>query len=281
LSLLESVIVWGGIYLYALDSILLLTAFVFNKERLLVWAGRVLIPAFVVHTFEFGFRWYSTGYFPGNGEYENGLVAGWFAMAFTVYFFYRRKSLRGVALVTVPATLLMLGYGIMIDPVVLPVAASFKSNWLIIHVFFAQISYGAYAIACGLGVIYILKDNRQRKGGEVGIYERFPALPVVEEYMFKFVVYGFITDAVMIAAGSIWAKELWGAYWGWDPVEVWSLVSWLVYGLAIHLRVTMGWRGRKLAWLMIFAIITVVITYWGVDIVVKGSHRMFGVQRSG
>ena len=281
MSLLESIIVWGGIYLYALDSILLLTAFVFNKEKLLAWAGRVLIPAFAVHTLEFGFRWYHTGFFPGNGEYENGLVAGWCAMAFTVYFFYRRKGLRGVAVVTVPATLLMLGYGIMTDPVVLPVAASFKSNWLIIHVFFAQISYGAYAIACGLGVIYILKDNRQKKGIEGTIYERFPALPVVEEYMFKFVVYGFITDAVMIAAGSIWAKELWGAYWGWDPVEVWSLVSWLVYGLAIHLRVTMGWRGRKLAWLMIFAIITVVITYWGVDIIVEGSHRMFGVRRPG
>jgi ABC-type transport system involved in cytochrome c biogenesis permease subunit len=83
----------------------------------------------------------------------------------------------------------------------------------------------------------------------------------------------------MIAAGSIWAKELWGAYWGWDPVEVWSLVSWLVYGLTIHLRVTLGWRGRRLAWIIIFAIVTVLITYWGVDFFVQGSHRMFGVTR--
>jgi len=277
-SIFESFIAWGTLYGYAFVSILLLTAFVFNKEKALAWAGYLLVPAFLAHTLEFGLRWAATGYFPANGDYESGLVGSWFAMAFTVYLFFRRQTLRGVALVTVPGALFLMGYGIMRDPVAMPVAASFKSNWLVIHVLFAQLSYGAYAVACGLGVVYILKDNRARKGQVEGFYERLPALPVIEENMFRFVVYGFITDAVMIAAGSIWAKELWGSYWGWDPVEVWSLISWLIYGLSIHLRVTLGWRGRKLAWLLIFAIITVIITYWGVDLVVENSHRMFGAQ---
>lgn len=280
MTLFESVLVWGGLYIYALSAIALLTAFVFNKEKILEWAGYLTTFGFILHTLEFAVRWYGTGYFPANGDYENGLVGTWFAMLFTIWLYYRKKSLRGLALITVPGTLLLLGFGIMRDPVVLAVSASFKSNWLIIHVLFAQLSYGAYAVACGFGVIYLLKERRELANKQhPSLLDRVPSLSIIEEYLFKFVVYGFIADAVMIAAGSIWAKELWGAYWGWDPVEVWSLVSWLVYGLTIHLRVTMGWRGRRLAWIVIFAIVTVLITYWGVDFFVQGSHRMFGVTK--
>jgi ABC-type transport system involved in cytochrome c biogenesis permease subunit len=132
-------------------------------------------------------------------------------------------------------------------------------------------------VASGFGVIYLLKIRREKKAQASSILDKMPSLPVIEEYMFKFVVYGFIADAVMIAAGSIWAKELWGSYWAWDPVEIWSLISWLVYGITIHLRVTLGWRGKKMAWIVILAITTVLITYWGVDFVVQGSHRMFGM----
>jgi ABC-type transport system involved in cytochrome c biogenesis permease subunit len=129
-----------------------------------------------------------------------------------------------------------------------------------------------------MGLVYVLKDNKRRKGIESGFYEKFPRLEVIDENMFKFVVYGFIADAIMIVAGAIWAKDLWGSYWGWDPVEVWSLISWLLYGLAIHLRVTLGWRGRRLAWLMIFLISTVIITYWGINAVVEQSRHIFGVK---
>jgi ABC-type transport system involved in cytochrome c biogenesis permease subunit len=85
----------------------------------------------------------------------------------------------------------------------------------------------------------------------------------------------------MIVAGAIWAKDLWGNYWGWDPVEVWSLISWLLYGLSIHLKVTLGWKGRRLAWIMIFLILTVIITYWGIDIVVENTRHIFGVTSLG
>jgi len=59
------------------------------------------------------------------------------------------------------------------------------------------------------------------------------------------------------------------------PVEVWSLLSWMIYGLTIHLRVTLGWRGRRLAWIFVFAVLGIIITYWGVDAIVKtGQHRL-------
>jgi ABC-type transport system involved in cytochrome c biogenesis permease subunit len=161
------------------------------------------------------------------------------------------------------------------DP--LPLAASLKSSWLVIHVLFAQLAFGAYAIASGMGLLYVLKDRQTSRGSVSLFYNKFPRLEVIEENMFRFVVYGFIADAIMIIAGAIWAKDLWGNYWGWDPVEVWSLISWLLYGLSIHLKVTLGWKGRRLAWLMIFLLITVIITYWGIDMVVENTRHIFGV----
>lgn len=274
---IDGFLTWGAIYIYTLCSVLLLTGFVFNKQTLLKIAGYLVMPAFIAHTILFILRWVRTGYFPANGELENALTGGWFAIAFTVYLFLKNKALTGVALFTVPATLLLLGYGVMKAPNPLPLAASLKSSWLIIHVLFAQIAFGAYAIASGFGLVYVLKDRQSRKGRENRFYGKFPGFEVMDDYMFKFVIYGFIADAVMIVAGAIWAKELWGAYWGWDPVEVWSLVSWLLYGLAIHLRVTLGWRGKKMAWIMVVLLITVIITYWGIDIVVENSRHVFGV----
>lgn len=277
----EAFLIWGSIYLYTISTLLLLVAFVFNKERLLNIVVYLLVPAFIAHTAVFIMRWNMTGYFPANGKYENGLSGGWFAILLTLYLFFRRKGLRGVALVSVPFTLLFLGYGIMVNPGGQPHAASLKSSWLIIHVLFAQLSYGAYLVASGLGLVYVLKDNKTRKGLENRFYNLFPALPLIDEFMFKFVILGFIADAIMIAAGAIWAKELWGAYWGWDPVEVWSLISWLIYGITIHLRVALGWRGRRLAWILIFAILGVITAYWGVDFVVEGTQHVSGIRSRG
>ena len=139
--------------------------------------------------------------------------------------------------------------------------------------FFAWLAFGAFAICFGLGIIYLLKERNQGKE----FYDSFPALEQMDEMMFRYLVFGFITDAVMIASGAVWAKNLWGNYWGWDPVETWSLVTWLIYGLAIHLRVTLGWRGRKLAWILIFALGGMVITYIGIDWFVKSSFHVFDV----
>jgi ABC-type transport system involved in cytochrome c biogenesis permease subunit len=82
----------------------------------------------------------------------------------------------------------------------------------------------------------------------------------------------------MLVAGSIWAEGLWGSYWSWDPVETWSLISYLVYGIVIHLRVTLGWRDQRQAWLVIAALSTVVISFFGVNFVVNSSLHVFNVR---
>ena len=157
-------------------------------------------------------------------------------------------------------------------------AASRKSSWLGIHVFFAWLAFGAFALAMGTGIIYLLKDRDSRREQKNPVFERFPSLARLDELMFRYVLFGFITHAVMIASGAIWARDLWGAYWSWDPVETWSLITWLLYGVAIHLRVTLGWKGRRLAWVVALAIVAVIITFFGVTFVVESSNHIFNVR---
>jgi ABC-type transport system involved in cytochrome c biogenesis permease subunit len=64
-------------------------------------------------------------------------------------------------------------------------------------------------------------------------------------YSYRFIAGGFIMYGLMMVSGCFWSNQVKGSYWGWDPVEVWSLVSWLTYGIYLHLRITFGW-GHKL-----------------------------------
>ena len=74
-----------------------------------------------------------------------------------------------------------------------------------------------------------------------------------------------------MGAGAIWAYGLWGRYWGWDPMETWTLISWLTYGLYIHLRATMGWRDARGAWLALVAFVFILIAFGGIAMM-RGLH---------
>lgn len=269
---LETIFFWIAVGLYGIASALYIYAFIFKNAKILDRINYLVVTSFIIHTAAILARWYAVGNLPVAGDYENALGGVWVIMLFYIYVSFRYKSLRAIGLAILPFSLLLLGYGVMRTPQLAPMSAAVRSFWLYIHVLFAWLAFGAFTIAFGLGIIYLLKEKNPDKE----LYNKFPPLPGLDELMFRYLVFGFITDAVMIASGSIWAKNLWGHYWGWDPVETWSLVTWLIYGLAIHLRVTMGWRGRRLAWILIFAIIGMVISYFGISLFVKTSLHIFG-----
>lgn len=268
---LEAIFLWIALGVYALASALFLYAFIFRKESIIKKIQYVIGFAFFFHTASILSRWYAVGNLPVSGDYESALGGVWVIMVFYLFAAFRYPPLKSIGIAVLPFCLILLGYGIMRTSPLAPMAASVRSFWLYIHVLFAWLAFGAFTIAFGLGVIYILKEKNQEKE----FYDKFPQLQKLDELMFRYLVFGFVTDAVMIASGAIWAKNLWGHYWGWDPVETWSLVTWLIYGLAIHLRVTMGWRGRKLAWVLIFSLAGMVITFFGINLMVKTSLHIF------
>ncbi len=274
----EAALFWAALVVYALASGGLVYAVVFGNERFaarMVWLATL---GLALHAGAVGARYEATGHLPWSGDYENGLFGGLFIVAFTLVVAWRQPSLRVIAAATLPLALLLMGFGAMRQPALAPMPASLKSFWLYVHVFFAWLAFGAYALAMGGGIAFLLKDRDARRAAPNPRYERLPSTDRLDELVFRWIVFGFLTDAVMIASGAIWARDLWGNYWSWDPVETWSAITWLVYGLAIHLRLTRGWRGARFARLAVLAIVNMIVTFFGVTFVVETSNHFFNVR---
>lgn len=226
-----------------------------------LWLG-TFIGAFF-HGCTFLVRFITASHIPTIGTYEN-ILTGTLVTVILAFLFSRKKH-PGILVGTLPFLLLLLGIAAFSSKEPQPFLASLKSFWLYIHIFFAWLAYGAFTAFAGVALVYLWKA---KKGEEAS---------VMDELMFRLTAFGLITQLVMIAAGSLWAKDLWGSYWSWDPVETWSLISFLLYGLILHGRITLRWRGKVLAYFLLFALITVLISFWGVNFVMKGTLHIFTV----
>ncbi|HJV66848.1 MAG TPA: cytochrome c biogenesis protein CcsA [Geomonas sp.] len=278
MSNVESILFWTSLVIYSLVCGGFIYSIVFKNPRTFPKLTALLLGGFVLHSAAIAARFAATGHLPWSGDYEYALMGGWFIIGGTLLTGWRNEGLRPMAAATVPLVTVMMGYGVMRQPGLTPLAASLKTGWLYIHVYFAWLTFCSYSLAMAAGVFYLLKKKSLGSGESHPVYDKFPSLERLDELIFRYVVFGFITDSIMLVAGSIWAEGLWGSYWNWDPVETWSLISYLVYGSVIHLRVTLGWRDQRQAWLVIAALSTVVISFFGVNFVVNSSLHVFNVR---
>jgi cytochrome c-type biogenesis protein CcsB len=269
MSVAFAVVFWVACVVYALMVAAQLFGQFFRRPAVTEKAVWGVALGFAIHTGLVAWRWAETGHFPTIGNFENALFGGWFIVAGTLWAAWRQRF-PILAAAALPFALVVMGWGALGNTAPSPLVASLNTFWLYIHVFFAWLAYGAWTLACGAGILYLVRTSPGRPQVKA-------ELDRLDELMFRTTAFGFVTDAVMIAAGAIWAKNLWGSYWSWDPVETWSLISFLVYGLVLHLRVTLGWRGRRIAWILVFAVITVLVTFWGVNVVMSGSSHLFNV----
>lgn len=274
----EVVFYWITLVAYAVAVGGCVYSFVFKNPRVMPKITLLVACGFIAHSLTIYARFAATGHLPWSGHYEYALMGGWIIVGGTLFVGWQNKQLQSLAVATVTLVTIMMGYGYMQNPGLTPMAASLKTIWLYIHVYFAWLSFGAYSLAMAAGVLFVLKHSSEAREVPNPAYDRFPSLGRLDELIFRYIVFGFITDTIMISAGAIWAKDLWGSYWSWDPVETWSLISWLTYGITIHLRVTFGWREKRLAWMAIFALSSVIICFFGVNLVVNTSLHMFQVR---
>ncbi|MCM3633101.1 MULTISPECIES: cytochrome c biogenesis protein CcsA [Paenibacillus] len=100
----------------------------------------------------------------------------------------------------------------------------------------------------------------------------------LDEISYRAIVIGFpiFTLGALIFA-MIWAEIAWGRFWGWDPKEVWALITWLYYSAYLHFRLSRGWHGRPSAWLAVIGFVIVLFTLVGVNLLIAGMHSYAGV----
>ena len=90
--------------------------------------------------------------------------------------------------------------------------------------------------------------------------------------IFRPISLGFPLLTLGIISGAVWANEAWGSYWSWDPKETWALITWLVFAMYMHARITYGMRGRMPAVLAAIGFVVVWICYLGVNLMGQGLH---------
>jgi len=272
-NIMQVVLMWAGITLYAVSAILFVVSLVMKKEGLLTVASFVAAAGLLPHAVAIGMRWVQAGHGPYMGFYEvtSGLV--WVSVAIMVLVTLKLPQLKPVGIVVMPASFLLMAAALMASKEIHQLPPTLRSYWLWIHIAFAKLTYGSLLVATGLAILYLLKQKYAEK--ENSVYKRLPELKQLDELSYRFVLLGFLFLGMMIVAGSIWANEAWGRYWGWDPIETWSFVGWVVYGIYLHQRLSRGWRGTKAAWLAVGAMVIVVFALLGVPFAYRSVHSAY------
>lgn len=271
----EIALMWSTVMVYAASSVLYATGTVFARPRILNAGLWTAIAGLSVHAAGFGIRWVRVGHAPFLGFYEVVAAYAFATVAVLVAFSLYRSQFRSLGAVMMPVALLALGASMLADKTDELSGGALASWWLTVHVMFAKLAYSSFIIAFALAVVYLMRDGVRGGGSARPILDKLPPQDVVDELAFRAASIGLLFLAIMIAAGAIWANEAWGRYWGWDPIETWSLVTWLVYAVYVHVRLTLGWRERKSAWILVAALPIVAFSFVVVPIVYNSIHGAY------
>jgi cytochrome c-type biogenesis protein CcsB len=227
------------------------------------YATMLAINAFAFLTAALAFRTAASGHGPFSNMYEFSLAFAWGALGIYLYFELRYK-IRMLAVLVLPIAIGLLAYATTVPSDVEPLVPALQHDLLLtVHVAVAIIAYGAFAIAFGAAVLYLLQRRDTIRW--------LPKAIVLEEIGYKAVLVGFPMMALVIILGALWADIAWGSYWSWDPKETASLVTWLIYGGYLHARVLRGWRGTRSALLLILGFAATIFTYFG-NLFLGGLH---------
>ncbi len=270
----ELVLFWVAVSLYGVSAFASIFGFIAKAEKLFLAGLFAALAGFVPHVVSIGLRWVAGGVSPFISTAESISLGTLVSTLLFLVLQVSTKKVRPLGAFVMPVIFVLAGWaGTLMKEAATQLAPALQSAWLWVHIVGATSGFGSVLIAAGLGLLYLLKEKRSG-----GVYEKLPALPDLDTQSYRFVAGGFIMYGLMIVSGAFWANQVKGSFWNWDPVEVWSLVSWLTYGIYLHLRITFGWRGRRLAGYALFALAAMIVSYWGVPFTMETFHSGFRVE---
>src|SRR5918996_1827400 len=216
---------------------------------------------------------------PWGNMYEFSITA---SLVASVVFLAVARSRVGRALAVWIVLLIFLALGLAVTVLYLPpgpLVPALRSYWLVIHVGAAVLAFGLFTVAAAVSALQIVSERAETKGGVgSGVAAALPASSTLDRLAYRLIAVGFpVWTFGPLIMGAIWAEASWGRYWGWDPKEVWALITWLAYAAFLHARATAGWKGSKASAVSLVAYGTVLFSYFGVNILFNGLHSYGGL----
>jgi len=232
-----------------------------------LWAAFL---GFGSHFVYFILRWTESGRIPVTNFFEAISALG---MGIVLVFLIMELRYRIPALGTfmLPLVLLLMAPAAITSRQIGGVNPILKSAWLGIHTSLALLGDAAFAFAFIVSIMYLIQERQLKHKNLGAIFHRLPPLDVMDTISYKALSIGWPLFTLGMITGSIWAESAWGTYWSWQPKETASLIVWLLYLSLLHLR-TIGWRGRKMAWLSIAGFLFVLISFFVVSRIGVGKH---------
>lgn len=226
---------------------------------------------FLMHTANIVYRYVALGHLPAVGMHEASSFFAWCIVLLFFFLKYRYQiGIMGSFILPIVSILMLIA---LISPGEMrPLSPILQDYWLEVHTLLAFLSYAAFAVAFGIGIMYLIQEYYLKSRHPRELFQRLPSLQVLDEINYRLIVIGFPLFTLAIIAGAIGAEAAWGAYWRWDPKEILALIIWGVYALALFVRLAIGWKGRKIAALSIAGFSTVLFAFFGADLFLKSIH---------
>lgn len=254
-------------YLLAFVFLLLQTRFGFKVGKVAMWVG---VFALAVHLAGMIARWAALDHVPVVTMYDN---LSWYALATAAigsYLMVYRASLSQIGLALYPAAFATLVWGLYTGPRVENLPPTFSGIWFIMHIAFYYVSFGASVAALGASVLCLVWNRLKPE-----VMERMGNLEQLDRFAYRYVGITFAFWGFGMLTGAVWAFSAWGRYWAWDPIETWSLVTWLILGLYLHLRRFYAWKGAKTAWLYLLSFAFVLISLFASSLFFDTLHSVY------
>ena len=277
----EQVFFYATMALYVLGALLFTYEFLRQKETkdqegksTQSVAAMVTAVGFLAHTIALLLRCYVTGYAPMTNMYESLSFFSWCTVG-TLFIVRRWMALPFISAFTAPLYVVLIALAYFFSPQRVPTLVPALQSWLLpAHVMLAFMGEAWFVLGFAAAVMYLVRIGQEETNREEGfILKRLPSAEVLDTFSYRAISLGYpLFTFGALVLGMVWAHKAWGRYWGWDPKEVWALITFFVYSLYLHGRYRWGWRGKVSAYLAVVGFAVTMFTLFGVNLLLSGLH---------
>jgi ABC-type transport system involved in cytochrome c biogenesis permease subunit len=268
MELWELLLLWSAVIIYVTGGSTAIIGVVLKRlpERTVL---ALLVAGLIVHTGAITVRWVRLDQGPYLTMFEILSSNIWSFMLVYLLIYWRYPVVRPAAAIIMPVIFTMMGWMMLVDRSPGHVPSQYDTTWLFIHIGFAKMFSGMLLVAVGLSGIILLRHLQPAR-------DRFARLPVndsLADLAYRFLAVALIFETLMLVAGAIWAQDAWGRYWGWDPLETWAFITWLMLAFTLHLRVTYKPSPQLSAALVLGVFVLAFLTFFGVPFLSDVPHK--------
>jgi cytochrome c-type biogenesis protein CcsB len=244
-----------------------------DREQLHRISWSILLVGALFHGAALVMRTANTGHLPAETIQEALSLFAW-VFVVTYLILQIRLQLRILGSFVSPlAVVFMLSSSFLPSQIMLK-SEFFKSGWVIVHVASLFLANALFTLAFSVGVMYLLQERHIKKKNFGFLYERLPSLERLDSIAHYCLLSGFPLMTAGLITGFAYAAVVWHSPWNWDPKEILSLVTWIIYAVLVHERLAVGWRGRRAAWLSILGFSATILTFVGASLLLSGHHSV-------